>query len=171
MSNNTTKDTTSEQIIKQVINAWTVQNERVTKFFTKYDESDYLEEVAPGRNRAVYLLGHLTATSDSLLPLLGLGERLYPQLEALFLTSPDRTFDEIPTVAELKQYWATISATLAERFAALQPEEWLERHTSVSAEDFAANPLRNRLNVLISRTIHIGYHAGQLTFLKQKEPA
>jgi hypothetical protein len=168
MSDNTTKNTTSAQIIQQVLNAWTAQNERVTNFFNKYDDSIYLDEVAPGRNRAVYLLGHLAATSDSLLPLLGFGEKLYPQLEALFSTNPDRTFEEIPSVAELKQYWATISATLAERFASLQPHEWLERHTKVSAEDFATDPLRNKLNVLISRTIHIGYHAGQLTFLKQK---
>ena len=31
----------------------------------------------------------------------------------------------------------------------------------VSVDDFAANPLRNRLSVLISRTAHVAYHLGQ----------
>lgn len=159
------------QVIQQNIAAWNAQNEAVTRFFNRYNDETYMEEVAPGRNRAVYLLGHLTAVSDGLLPLLGLGERLYPELETLFATHADRTFEEIPSVAELKQYWHEIRQVLEERFNSLQPEEWLEKHTRVSAEDFAKEPLRNRLNVLISRTNHIGYHMGQLVFLKQQEPA
>ena len=47
-------------------------------------------ETAPGANRGIYLLGHLAAVSDGLLPLLGFGEKLYPQLEEVFLTNPDK---------------------------------------------------------------------------------
>ena len=36
------------------------------------------------------------------------------------------------------------------------------KHTAVSDEDFAANPLRNRLSVLLSRTRHLAYHIGQI---------
>jgi hypothetical protein len=159
----------TEQIIRQVILSWTAQNKAITNFFNKYNDQVYLNEVAPGRNRAVYLLGHLISSNDGLLPLLGLGERLYPQLETMFSVSPDRTFADIPSLSELKQYAETVSQTLTNHFSAMQPHEWLERHTRVSEEDFAADPVRNKLNVLLSRTIHIGYHLGQLTFLTEAE--
>ena len=46
-------------------------------------------------------------------------------------------------------------------FDRFTPAEWTERHTSVSEADFAANPLRNRLAVLLSRTGHVAYPLGQ----------
>jgi len=153
------------QIIKQILNTWTAQANTVTAFFNKYDDAVYLNEVAPGRNRAVYLLGHLVAASDGLLPLLGFGERIFPKLERLFTTNPDLTFAEIPTIAELKQNWETVNTALSAHFNKLQPDEWLEKHTRISDEDFALEPTRNKLNVLISRTNHISYHLGQLVLL------
>lgn len=166
---NNTGSAATEQIIRQIINAWASQNKIVTAFFNKYDETVYESEVAPGRNRAIYLLGHLIASNDSMLPMFGLGERLFPQLEAIFSTSPDRTFDEIPSIAELKSNWSTLNTTLATHFATLSVEDWLGRHNRVSEADFALDPLRNKLNVLIGRTVHQGYHAGQLALLKQPE--
>ncbi|BAV04347.1 DinB superfamily protein [Filimonas lacunae] len=166
----TTTTAATEQVIQQFIQAWHTQNKAVSKYFQKYDDAVYMQEVAPGRNRAIYLLGHLTSVSDNLLPLLGLGERLYPQLEELFGTNPDKTFEELPTVAELKDYWEKVSSRLAAHFKHMQTYEWLEPHTRVSEEDFAADPFRNKLNVLMSRTVHIGYHLGQLTLLKPEEP-
>jgi len=35
-----------------------------------------------------------------------------------------------------------------------------QKHTHV-AKDFAANPLRNRLSILLCRTSHVAYHLGQ----------
>jgi len=43
----------------------------------------------------------------------------------------------------------------------------LHKHTSVSEEDFAKEPHRNRLNVLTTRTTHLASHYGQLIFLKK----
>jgi hypothetical protein len=60
-------------------------------------------EISPGRNSGVYLLGHLTAVSDGLLPILGFGERLYPQLENIFLKNPEKSGLEKPSIDELKQ--------------------------------------------------------------------
>src|SRR5216684_3710054 len=39
--------------------------------------------------------------------------------------------------------------------------DWAQKHTHVSGEDFAGNPLRNRLSILLSRTSHVEYHLGQ----------
>jgi len=49
--------------------------------------------------------------------------------------------------------------------------DWLGRHTAVSAEDFANEPLRNKLNVLMGRTIHESYHLGQLNLVVGDEVA
>jgi uncharacterized damage-inducible protein DinB len=153
------------QIIQQLLNTWTAQANAITKFFDSHPESFYESEVAPGRNRAIYLLGHLVAASDGLFPLLGFGERNFPELEILFSTSPDRTFDAFPGLTELKQYWQTVNTALNAHFAQMSTTDWLERHTRVSAADFANEPTRNKLNVLISRTNHISYHLGQLVLL------
>lgn len=153
-------------IIQQVISAWDAQNKQVTGFFDKYDDEAYLQPVAAGRNRAVYLLGHLVAVSDGMLPIMGITESLYPELESIFLTSPDGAVAEIPSVSDLKRYWQEVNAKLSGAFQNMQPQDWLERHTRVSEEDFVKNRQRNKLNIVINRTNHTSYHMGQLNFFK-----
>lgn len=158
----------NDQIIQQLLKAWKAQNKNINTFFSKYEDGFYLNEIAPGRNRAIYVLGHLIAVNDSMLPLLGLGEILFPGLQPLFIRTPDRTVAEIPSIAALKEQWAKLIQTLDEHFAKMTPEEWLEKHTAVSDADFTIDPLRNKLNVLISRTNHTSYHAGQLVLLNPR---
>jgi len=156
------------QAITQVIKSWEGQNKAIADIFSKFEEDRYLNEVAPGRNRGIYLLGHLAAISDLMLPLLGLGSQLYPGLEAQFVTNPDAADQPTPSIAVLKDCWETINQTLAGHFASMEEADWLSRHTKVSEEDFLKDPSRNKLNVLISRTGHINYHRGQLAFLTPK---
>lgn len=165
MTNQETQDKAATQIITQVINAWASQNKSVSAFFDKYDDTVYMQEVAPGRNRAIYLFGHIIAANDGLLEILGLGGRLYPELYETFSHSPDKAVATIPTIAELKQKWTLINDSLTEKFSKMNVSDWLGRHMSVSEEDFAKEPLRNKLNVLIGRTNHESYHLGQLNLL------
>ena len=125
--------------------------------------------MAPGRNRAIYLIGHLAAVADAMLPLLGLGDKLYPHLEEPFLKNPDRHIADTPGIEELKYNWENVNAKLAAHFNEMTAENWLEKHTAVTDEDFATDTTRNKLNVLLSRTTHTGFHMGQLIFLVQKE--
>jgi len=55
-----------------------------------------------------------------------------------------------------------VNEKLIAAFEGLRPEEWLERHDSISPEDFVKEPLRNRLAVLLSRTNHTATHEGQM---------
>ena len=153
------------QEISQVIKAWEIQNQAIADVFTKQDDAHYTNEVAPGRNRAIYLLGHLLISNDLLLPMLGLGEQLYPQLEIMFTTSPDRSVADIPSIGTLKANWAKVNEVLSGHFATMSQADWLSRHTRVSEEDFQKDQSRNKLNVLIGRIGHINYHRGQLAFL------
>ena len=122
----------------------------------------------PEKTRAFNLIGHLTAVSDGLLPLLGYGERLYPHFEEIFLKNPDKSGEQ-PSIGEVRKAWTEIASRLEERFGQITQDEWLEKHTAVSDEDFAKEPHRNRLNVLIGRTNHQSYHLGQLGLLGNKE--
>ena len=120
------------------------------------------EEIAPGKNRILYLLGHLTAVHDRMLPLLGVGARLHQELDQDFLTASDKAAPDRVSAASLREAWAKVNATLTSAIEALSAEEWLKKHEAVSMEDFAKEPLRNRLSVLLSRTAHVQFHTGQI---------
>jgi hypothetical protein len=154
--------TATEQLTTTALASWKLVIGRLDQMLAATGDDDLQHEVAPGRNRIFYLLGHLTAVHDRLFPLLGLGERLHPELDAAFLEHPDTHAAGDVSPAQLRQAWADVNARLIAAFEALRPEEWLERHTAVSAEDFAKDPLRNRLAVLLSRTNHASFHTGQI---------
>jgi hypothetical protein len=154
--------TPEESIVKSAVHAWKQQLERADKVFSGLTEQQLLTEVAPGKNRLIYLWGHLTAVHDAMLPLLGLGQRLHPELDATFVTGADRTAGELPAAAELKRLWDEVSGTLLAGFDTYTATDWAHKHTVVSDQDFAANPLRNRLAILLSRTSHVAYHLGQV---------
>lgn len=156
----------SEQaLVVSAVNSWKTSIERADKIFSPLDNEQLQKEVAPGKNRLIYLLGHLTAVHDRMLPLLGLGERLHPELDPLFITSPDRTVAELPAAGDLKKSWNDVNGKLLAGFANLSPAQWLEKHSSVSEEDFAKDPSRNRFAILLSRTSHIAFHVGQTALI------
>lgn len=152
-----------QPVTQLVLNAWNGQVARAGKLFHSLSDEQLRAETAPGRNSGVYLLGHLTAVHDALFPLLGLGKKLYPQLEHPFIKSPDKSGLEIPGVTDLRNYWQEVNQGLGQHFDLLTAEEWLQKHTAVSDEDFAREPHRNRLNVLLSRMNHLG----QLVYLEK----
>ncbi len=153
-------------ITNMLLTAWNTHTKRASSIFDSHSDEAIMMEIAPGKNRVVYLLGHLVAVHDGMLSLLGLGEREYAHLDEAFLKNPDKAVENIPSVAELRTAWNQTHESLATHFAALTPTEWLAKHTAVSEEDFAKEPHRNRLNVLISRTNHLQYHTGQIALLK-----
>ena len=121
---------------------------------------------APGRNTGIYLLGHLIAVSDAMLPILGFGDRLFSELENIFIKSPDKSGQVFPTIKELKAKLDVVNRKLSEHSAVTSADEWFGRHMSVSPEDFAKEPHRNKLNVIINRTSHMANHIGQMLLLK-----
>jgi DinB superfamily len=155
---------TSHKLSVQVAsNSWRLVVERANKMFSSLTDDELLREVAPGRNRVIYLWGHLTAINDAMFPILGLGERLHPELDAIFVSSPDKAGAQLPPVGELRKYWDEVNRKLSSQFASLSEDEWLQRHYAMSEEEYAKDPTRNRLAVLLSRTNHMSYHLGQIT--------
>ncbi|AXY74526.1 DinB family protein [Paraflavitalea soli] len=164
-----TKPTAEKELfIKMVISNWELQNIRVSKLIAKLSDEQMATPTAPGRNTGIWILGHLIAVNDGMISLLGLGERLFPELEAGFTGEANKPGVATPPLAELKKQWDTLNAKLTEYFSALPAEEWFTRHNSISPEDFAKEPHRNKLNILINRTNHQSYHLGQLIYLDKK---
>ena len=160
--------TEKEIFVKMAIDAWKMQNERVDKLLGEISDESLRAEIVPGKNSGVYLVGHLAAVNDNLFQILNLGAQLHPGLEETFLRNPDNKESETVSIDELKKHWTEINKELSRKFDKLSPAEWFEKHASVSEEDFAREPHRNRLNVLLSRTIHQSYHLGQLSLLAKK---
>jgi uncharacterized damage-inducible protein DinB len=158
--------TQQQLFITMALNAWETSVKRTTKLFDSLTDEQLLQETAPGRNTGIYLLGHLTAVNDSMLAILGFGEKQYPELEAVFLTNPDKSGLPKPSVKELRLYWTNSVNALADRYKQLTTEDWFSRHMSVSEEDFTKEPHRNKLNIIVNRTNHMEYHRGQLVYLQ-----
>jgi hypothetical protein len=155
-----------EQLLVTVaLNSWKSTVERADRLFPVLSEEQLMQEVAPGKNRLIYLWGHLTAVHDRMLPLLGFGERLHPEFDVLFLSNPDKTIPELLPVEEIKSAWDEVNGRLLTGFASLSASEWLQKHTAVSEEEFAKDPLRNRFAVLLSRTNHLSFHLGQTALI------
>lgn len=93
---------------------------------------------------------------------------MYGSWHDTFLKNPDDPTVAMPSVQELRAYWSSVNQFLEEKFRILSPAEWLQKHSAVSEEDFAKEPHRNKLNLLLNRTNHLSYHHGQLVFLKEK---
>jgi hypothetical protein len=158
----------SEQaLVLAGVNSWKLNIERADRLFSPLTEEQLLKEVAPGKNRLIYLWGHLTAVHDRMLPLLVLGPRLHPEYDALFLTSPDKAAPTLPAAQEIKKAWDEVNGRLLTGFESLSAGAWLEKHASVSDEDFAKDPQRNRFSVLLSRTTHVSFHLGQTALISK----
>ncbi len=56
---------------------------------------------------------------------------------------------------------------MSDGLATYSGTQWLEKHASVSEEDFAKDPSRNRFAILLSRMNHIAFHLGQTALIPQ----
>jgi hypothetical protein len=154
-----------ELFVKMALDAWTTQNARLHKLVYSLSDEQMAAETSPGRNTGVYLFGHLIAVSDALFPILGWGDRMYPELETIFLKNPDKCGLEQPSVETLKKYFEAVNKKIDKHIQNMKIGDWFSRHTAVTADDFAAEPHRNKLNIIINRTNHTSYHLGQMAYL------
>ena len=153
-------------IVKSVLDAWNSRIEAADKLLNAITDEQLEQEIAPGRNRGTYLVGHLALVHDKMLPLLNFDGQQFAHLEDAFLNKPDKSV-ELPKAKEIRDIWKNSNSKLAEHFNKLSPDQWFERHTSVSPEDFAKEPHRNRINVVLGRINHMQYHIGQVALLKK----
>jgi hypothetical protein len=154
--------------IQMALNAWNTQISRAGKFFDALSDESLLKEIAPGRNRVIYLMGHLIAVNDSMISLFGFGERTYAHFDEPFLKNPDKASSNYPEASQLRKEWKTSNEALTAHFTKMAPGDWFGKHAAMTDEDLMKDPARNKLSVLINRTNHVAYHLGQLVLANGK---
>ena len=147
--------------IDVALRSWRDSVDRAGTFFGDLSPEELQREIAPGKNRLIYLWGHLAAVNDRMVAILGFGERLHPELDAMFVSNPDKTVGLTLSPEKLKHIWDEVNERLWTGIRNLSPFQWLEKHTAVSDADFIREPHRNRFAVLLGRTAHLAYHFGQ----------
>ncbi len=157
---------TEKSLIDSALRGWKSNMEGADKLFGALSPDQLEQQVAPGRNRLIYLWGHLAAVNDGLLPLLGIGERLHPEFDEMFISNPDKSVQLTVSGQSLKAAWQEINQKLWEGFTRFSPSDWADRHAAVSQKDFEKEPHRNRFTVLLGRTAHLAYHLGQATLAR-----
>ena len=156
-----------EITVKMALQSWDTQVSRATKVFDNLNDEQLWEEIAPGRNRGVYLLGHLIVVNEGLFKIFGLGERMHDNWDEAFLRNPDKAGLDFPSTSTLRQAWADVHSKLSIQFQTLSADAWFQRHQSMTDEDLEKDPARNKLSVLLNRTAHVAYHLGQVALIKK----
>jgi hypothetical protein len=152
-------------IINQLLSQWNKDVAAMTHLFETLGAANAFTEVAPGRNSVIYLLGHMVAVHDRLIEALDAGERRHTALDEPFLKEAD-TKTGYPDYDGLLSDWKEVNVRVSEIFAQQSVTDWLSRHHYVSEPDFAKEPHRNRLAILVSRLTHMSTHLGQLKLIK-----
>jgi hypothetical protein len=114
------------------LKAWKIQIDRADKLFGSLSSEEVLREIAPGKNRLLYLWGHLTAIHDAMLPLLGLRERHYPEFDVAFVSNPDKSRADTPSHEQVRRAWNVVNAELWKAFENMSWADWGQRHSAVS---------------------------------------
>ena len=154
-------------MINQLLDQWDNKIQETTDLFVSFREQHAMEPVGPGKNRVIYILGHLIVASDCFLAALELNGRCYPEYDELFLT-PQHPANEYPAYDLLLQQWVSINEILSAYLRQLSPADWKSKHNYISETDFIFEHKRNKFNVLLNRNAHLFHHAGQLALIHTK---
>lgn len=156
----------TETTVKIVLDRWDASIKNFDSLLNNLSDAALMKEIVPGKNRGIYLLGHLIAVHDDMLRLLDMGEKQYPELFEPFIKTPDNVNTAMSSITDLRKMWSEQSALLKQKFDKLTAIEWFDKHTAVTADEFKNEPHRNKLNIIVTRTSHLQYHLGQMQMLK-----
>src|SRR5690349_7561124 len=78
-----------ELAVRSQLEVWEGQNKRLGELLYQLSDEQLTAPLPAGKNSGVYIVGHLAAVNDGLLPLLGFGDKRFPYLEDAFLKEPE----------------------------------------------------------------------------------
>jgi uncharacterized damage-inducible protein DinB len=70
------------------------------------------------------------------------------------------------SATELRRAWSEVNNKLTTAFERFTIEDWLEKHTAGSDEEFVKDPTCDLLAIVMIRTNHASYHSGQAALAK-----
>src|SRR6187551_162855 len=112
---------TTETFVKMTFDRWNGSITNWDGILNSLTDETLQKEIAPGKNRGIYLLGHLIAVHDEMLQLLDMGEKQYPELYEPFIKSPDKSTPQLPSIPELRSFWTKQCEVLKQKFDLLKP--------------------------------------------------
>lgn len=104
--------------LKMAFDRWNASLKSCDNLLITLTDEVLQKQIAPNKNRGIYLLGHLIAVHDDMLILLDMGEKIYPELNEPFLKLADNLETKMPSVTELRTYWTTQCEILKQKFDA-----------------------------------------------------
>src|ERR1700682_2455170 len=142
--------------VNMILSGWKTGQDNIQKALLNLSDESIDRELASGSHKVSWVVGHLAAVNDSLFTILGLGKKINEDYYEHFIN--DDALIKAPSISEIRAYWKETSEGLNDPIAKFSVQDWFDRHTTVSAEDFAKEPHRNKLNVLLNRTYHLNHH-------------
>lgn len=137
-----------------IFQSWLLQNRKISNLINRLSDEDLQKDVVLGRNSGLYLLGHLIASNDILMPLFGFGEKMYPEYEKIFLCTPDKCAQNFPPTNLVRSHWFSLNEELRKQFGAMNENQFCNSEGA-----------GERLKIMLSVVNHQCYHLGQLAFL------
>lgn len=152
-------------MIEQLLEVWENKIKETTEIFELLGERRAMKPVAPGKNRLIYLLGHLLVIHDGIFETLEVGKRRYTHYDDLFLT-PQHPANVYPPYGLLLQQWIALNETLIFQLRYISPDEWLSKQHYISEMDFILQPNKNKFYGFQCLTGHLFHHLGQLALIE-----
>jgi len=158
---------TENSLIDAALRGWKSNVERVGDLFGTLSPEQLEQQVTPGKNRLIYLWGHLTAVNDGSCRCLALANGFIRNStqcsfrnQTIHRTHGDGSISQVGMGQDQPEALGRIFEVLAVGLAG--------RHTAVSEEEFKREPKRNKFTVLLGRTAHMSYHVGQAMLARPK---
>jgi uncharacterized damage-inducible protein DinB len=131
-------------------------------------DEELAQEVVPGKNHGVWLLGHLVVCEDDLSLYLGKGDVLFPKSRDLFSQGMKVIpVSECPPASELRRQWKEVCIKNEKIYTELRDEELDEPHCQIEG-DIKDDYFKTKGNVVNMWILHTMYHCGQLGLLVSK---
>ena len=154
-------------LIKMALDVWDTSLNRINTFLNSVSDEELGLQVAPGRNSAKWIIGHLAVINDNAIKVLGIGDSFINPELINYYKEKNKGLSIPATAVSIRHFWNRSCNLINEKIAEFTVEDWFAKHNSVSQEDFIIEPYRNRLNIILTRAFHISHHIGQLVLLKK----
>ncbi len=151
-------------MIKMVTNSWSIGSLRINKFLNEISDKEMELTIVPNGNQVKWIIGHLAASNNTALETLGIAKVINPILVDYYSKKQLPGHSPLSN-DEIKDYWHKTLSLLNSGLEHFTAVDWFERHNSISPEDFTKEPHRNKLNVILNRSVHLSHHFGQLSIL------
>jgi hypothetical protein len=144
----------------------------VEMYLKLLSDEDLQQEITPGGNNGIWLLGHLIASEDDLAEFIGDGEILFPEYQEKFKKGGNiLSVESCPTTKQLKEDWKKVLAKNEKLYASLTDEELSSPHNKILDDDIENDFFKTKERCISFWHFHQVHHAGQLALLKRKTEA